>query len=242
MSDLVPRDAKHPVLYKVGLGPVGLQIKAPLTYEEWDALGDTLKFWESAIGWVLGDWLNYGEHRFGEKYAQALESTDYEYSTLRNYAYVAGRVSLERRRPELTHSHHAEVAMLEADQQEELLSRAVEESWNVRELRKEVSQVRIADGKKTLPTQIFEDAIATWDRYSIPTPQIQSDPCLRLVAKTIEELEKKAVLDGHVAVSSGILARLLFHCRHCGNDYCLVCDYLPECDELTRLTSDAPVV
>ena len=32
----------------------------------------------------IGDWLNYGERKWGEKYKEALEKTGYDYQTLRN--------------------------------------------------------------------------------------------------------------------------------------------------------------
>jgi hypothetical protein len=41
-----------------------------------------------------------------------------------NMAYVAGRFAPERRRAELSFSHHAEVAALAPDEQEEWLDRA----------------------------------------------------------------------------------------------------------------------
>jgi len=42
----------------------------------------------------LGDWLNYGEPRYGEMHSQALESTDYEYQTLKDFKWVADKIKL----------------------------------------------------------------------------------------------------------------------------------------------------
>ncbi|MDA2921099.1 hypothetical protein MYX76_16680 [Desulfobacterota bacterium AH_259_B03_O07] len=65
----------------------------------------------------LGDWLNYGERKYGEKYSQALEQTDYEYDTLRKFGYVSDRVEIGNRFPELDWTHHMVVAPLEPKEQ-----------------------------------------------------------------------------------------------------------------------------
>jgi hypothetical protein len=70
-----------------------------------------------ACQWWIGDWLNYGERAYGEKYAQGMAATGYELQTLTNMAWVAARVEISRRREILSWSHHAEVAALESDEQ-----------------------------------------------------------------------------------------------------------------------------
>lgn len=92
----------------------GLTVTGAPTYEDWAAIGETLRFLEGAIQWALGDWLNYGEHRWGEKYAQAVDEKDYDYDygTLRNLAWVAGSIDLSFRNDNLTFAHHMQVAPL----------------------------------------------------------------------------------------------------------------------------------
>ena len=46
---------------------------------------------------MTGDWLNYGERRYGEMYAQAVGDTGYENKTLQNAKYVAGVYELSLR-------------------------------------------------------------------------------------------------------------------------------------------------
>lgn len=65
-----------------------------------------------AVQWWLGDWVNYGEATYGETYSQALEATEYEEKTLRNYAYVARNIQMSRRRDNLTFSVHSEIVGL----------------------------------------------------------------------------------------------------------------------------------
>jgi len=78
------------------------------------------------------------ERAYGEKYAQALDSTDWEYQTLRDAAWVAGRVEMSRRRDNLTWSHHREVAALDPDDQDGWLDRAEAEGWSRNELRRAI--------------------------------------------------------------------------------------------------------
>ncbi len=75
-----------------GLDGTGLVVTGSPPYEEWERCGAVLHQIDGAVQWWLGDWLNYGEHAYGEKYSQALGATDYERRTLEDYAYVAANV------------------------------------------------------------------------------------------------------------------------------------------------------
>jgi hypothetical protein len=97
----------------VGYGPLGLAISDQLTFEEWQAAGETLKRMEGAIQWWVGDWLVYGECKWGEMYSQALDATSKAYQTLANYKYVAEKFQFSRRRENLTWGHHEAVAGLD---------------------------------------------------------------------------------------------------------------------------------
>lgn len=65
-------------------------------YEVWEEVGKNLKVFGGAIQLWLGDWLNFGEKRYGNKYTKALEETSYELKTLQNFATVAGRTEETR--------------------------------------------------------------------------------------------------------------------------------------------------
>ena len=95
-----------------------------------------------ASAWWLGDWLVYGEQRFPERYRMAISSTNLSYKTLRNYAWVARRFPVSRRRDALGLAHHAEVAALPEDEQEYWLDRTVARGWSVAELRRQLKAVR----------------------------------------------------------------------------------------------------
>jgi len=49
-------------------------------------------------------------------YSQALEATEYEYGTLANNKFLASKFEFSRRRENLSHAHHAEVASLEPEE------------------------------------------------------------------------------------------------------------------------------
>ena len=57
-------------------------------------------------------------------YSQALESTDYEYGTLKKFKWVSSKVALCLRRHNLSYKHHEEVASLKPDEQKKWLDKA----------------------------------------------------------------------------------------------------------------------
>jgi hypothetical protein len=101
-----------------------------------------------ASGWWIGDWLNYGAQRYGEKYSRAARVTGYDVQTLMNMAYVASRFEISRRRETLSWSHHAEVAPLEPADQERWLEVAAQERLSVRCLRTEIRRERTLGSSK----------------------------------------------------------------------------------------------
>ena len=116
--------------------PIGL---APTTttvsYDVWDAYGEGLHKVEGAIQWVVGDWLNYGESRYGETYSQAMSHwPDAKYQSLADYSWVARKVEFSLRNENLSWTHHRHVAKLDPDKQEYWLNRAEKESWSERDL------------------------------------------------------------------------------------------------------------
>jgi DNA modification methylase len=109
-----------------------------ITFDEWQSIGEKLSQVESGIHWWIGDWLNYGEQRWGEMYTQAMDITEFDYQTLKKDKWVSDKIELVRRRTLLSWSHHCEVASLPPQDQDHLLQRAEDESLSVHKLRKEV--------------------------------------------------------------------------------------------------------
>jgi hypothetical protein len=92
-------------------------------------LGSASKFWR-------GDLLVYAERNFGEMYSQLLDESDFGLKSLKDEQWVATSVSPSVRRPELSWSHHREVAALQKDDQIKFLTLAVDNKLSVAALAK----------------------------------------------------------------------------------------------------------
>lgn len=92
------------------LGATGLIVADGATFDEWESIGGVLRRLEGSIQWQIGDWINYGESNWGEKYERALETEEYAYQTLRVYASVAGSIDLLIRNQQLSFAHHRLIA------------------------------------------------------------------------------------------------------------------------------------
>lgn len=117
-----------------------------LAFERWQAIGRKICGIADASTWWLADWACFGEERYGDRYREAVEITGFGYQTLRNYAWVARRFDVSRRRDGLSFAHHSEVAALPEDEQDTWLDRAERHGWSRNELRSELRAVRSADG------------------------------------------------------------------------------------------------
>lgn len=130
---------------KFSITSTGIQFNEELTFEEWDALGQKLAPLGKSIGFIIGDWINYGEGRYGEKYEEALARSGMAYQTLRNYAYVARRVEMSLRKDNLDLHHHLVVAKLKSsDEKEFWLNMAEKHKLGIRRLRKSINFGRLA--------------------------------------------------------------------------------------------------
>jgi hypothetical protein len=108
------------------------------TYDEWENIGHFLKTANQAVQWWIGDWLNFGEKKWGDTYTQALDATDYQQTSLRNMKWVSNIFDVSRRRDNLTWSHHMEVASLPQDLQEYWLAQCEQKLYSRNELRRYV--------------------------------------------------------------------------------------------------------
>jgi hypothetical protein len=116
--------------------------QADLSVSDWARQGRWLGALGRASGWWIGDWLRYGNARYGDRYGRAAQVTGYDEHSLRNMAYVAGRFDVPRRREALSFSHHAELASLSPEEQELWLDRAEASVLSVRSLRSELREAR----------------------------------------------------------------------------------------------------
>lgn len=179
-------------LSQTGLEPIG-----DPTLEQWIECGAFINKSERAVHFWIGDWLNYGEKAWGDRYAEALEKTRYEYKTLRNDKWVASRVPSERRRPELSFDHHAAVAEFSAEEQEDLLADAVAYGVNNERFRKYVKERDIS--------LIDKSVSRAQDK---PSPiELLLDAALDL-QKQLNALDRDQLTPDQVAVIAGQLSLL----------------------------------
>ncbi|WP_323747974.1 LmbU family transcriptional regulator [Catenulispora rubra] len=134
-----------------------LHLPPGLAWSEWRRLGRQIFVIADSSAWWLGDWLIYGQNCYPNRYKRAVAETSLDYQTLRNYAWVARKVPVERRREGLGFQHHAEVAGLAAGDQDEWLSRAEEQGWTRNELRRQIraAQRKDASAAESAVVQIY---------------------------------------------------------------------------------------
>jgi N6-adenosine-specific RNA methylase IME4 len=120
------------------LTPVGLEITGKPTVPEWEECGTFLRRAEGAVQWWIGDWINYGEWAYGDKYRHATEMTGFDYQTLRNSAWVARSIDVSLRRDNISYSIYKELAVLNAERQRYWLARVIDEGLTVAQLRAEL--------------------------------------------------------------------------------------------------------
>lgn len=154
------------------LQATGLLVQGELSFEDWSGIGAWLEAAEQGIQWWIGDWMVYGESRYGDQYVQALESTGWAIATIRQYQWVCEKVPRQNRRSDLSFFHHRAVAELDAKDQAAWLKKAAEgdagDTWTVDRLRREIKQ-----SKKGTSDTIWvlvaatdgEDAQALVDRF-----------------------------------------------------------------------------
>lgn len=102
------------------LTPMGIEFHGELDHDCWVKLGQQLGEAGRSIGFLIGDWLNYGDGKgvYGDNYTDAITITGLDYSTLSNYSRVARKVQFRTRVLNLSFEHHRKVAAIkdEAEQ------------------------------------------------------------------------------------------------------------------------------
>jgi hypothetical protein len=121
----------------------GLAFTEEMSFDSWRELGCRVALIANCSAWWLGDWLLYGEQSYGDRYQQAIADTSLSYQTLRNYAWVARKFPMSRRRDTLSFGHHAEVAALLDEEQDAWLTRAERSKWSRSQLRRELRAAKV---------------------------------------------------------------------------------------------------
>lgn len=121
-----------------------LQIADDTSFDQWVEMGVKLVQTTQNIMWWLGDWWNFGERKYGEAASQAI-SMEIPYSTFSKASYVARKVDVDRRVPELSWSIHCEVAQLDPDDQDLFLAKARDNGHTVARVREDVKRHKVKE-------------------------------------------------------------------------------------------------
>jgi len=171
---------------------VGLVLPPDIPYMEWEDIGINLARAKETVKFMLGDWLNYGENAYGEKYAQAIDNVTYDYAYLRNIAYVCRNVEMSRRRDSLSFSHHTEVAHLDPDLQDLWLQTAEDQGLNSKVLRQAIKDAKGIDEKKEYSVEINIEHIQIYKVWA----KSSSEACIYALREA-----KKAITDTNSGIN-----------------------------------------
>ncbi len=159
--------------------PIGLVVEGTLYFDDWASLGPVLGKYHRGIAWAVGDWISVGEYKFGEMYAQALDTTGLSLGRLRNLKSLCDRVPIENRAGSLSLSHHEAVAPFSHVMQRKLLAMAIEEGLDRDELRAIVAELH------SLPEEETEKADDNEQLVIDPPSKPDPDKVLLLARKVI---------------------------------------------------------
>jgi N6-adenosine-specific RNA methylase IME4 len=132
------------------LNKTNLTFKRDVSKDEWMSVFQALKQVEGCVQFWIGDCLAYRQQKWG-MYDDVAEETGTEIETLRRYKQVSERIESGTRVPDLSWTHHREVASLPPDKQELFLNKAVEENLSVRALREEIRRDKVEKSFAELP-------------------------------------------------------------------------------------------
>lgn len=136
----------------------GLEIIGEPTKEEWLACGKFIKQSTESVHFWIGDWMLYGEVRWGYTYKEVAELMGFEVQTIKDDKWVAARIPLERRTKAVTFSHYKVVAdMHDPEEQDHYLQTAIDKELSVAAFREYVNKQESVYEQNTKQSSSHED-------------------------------------------------------------------------------------
>jgi hypothetical protein len=151
LAEIAAENEIEPVHFgKFTFASIGLLVEGDPTFAEWQDAGKILLVMARGLQFAVGDWLNFGETRFGELAAQVIDARSWREETVNVYRWVAAKVPPENRivTNDVSFSHHQVVASMPPEKQREWLARAASppeeepgaktSAWSVAKLKSEI--------------------------------------------------------------------------------------------------------
>lgn len=168
-----------PASQRIRFTRIGIEFAPDVTFDEWAAIADKIGEATRSLGFIVGDWLVFGEDRFarqqelpgmkldptprrvdqtGSDYQRVITATGLDATTLQNYIYVSRNVPHRLRSEKLSWEHHKAVAKLKPAEQQRWIKLTEArldkgETISTRRLRKS-----IIVGKLLTPEELIPDA------------------------------------------------------------------------------------
>jgi hypothetical protein len=103
-------------------GSIGLTLADDTPIEETLRVLDWTTSLSDHVGFMIGDVLNFGAVKWGDKYKAALDQTNRALSTLKGYAEASRRIPMSKRVAALSFSHHREILRLPDEKMDTVLT------------------------------------------------------------------------------------------------------------------------
>jgi hypothetical protein len=124
----------------------GIEFIDDITFEDWRQLGEQLIPMAKSIGFIVGDWINYGAGRYKEVFDDAIVATGLALETVRQYSYVARKIKKGDRSQILDWSHHLVLAKVKNPHElRDWIARAEDKKLSVSALRKAINTGKIPE-------------------------------------------------------------------------------------------------
>lgn len=139
-------------------GHIGLKLADATPIEESLRILDWTTTLSDHVGFMIGDVLNFGSSKWGDKYKAALNQTGRAQSTLWGYSEAARRIPAEDRVASLTFTHHREILRIGNDEKIKTVLKKVGEQADkgvaptIKELRIKVQ--KLTPRKKKAPKKV----------------------------------------------------------------------------------------
>jgi hypothetical protein len=109
-------------------GHIGLTLSDDIPIEEQMRVLDETTQMSDHVGFMVGDVLNQGLVRWGDKYKVALDQTNRALSTLKGYSEASRRIPMEKRVAALSFTAHREILRLPDEKMDALLKELEKEA------------------------------------------------------------------------------------------------------------------